>query len=1793
LAEDGSIDVKYGLDASQASAELDLLRKQLNAMTGDLLHAQKTIAANTARMTSDLRKLMTEARGADILRVQRREESAFARSTSFQSRGSRDSQITEAAVRQIIADTRASETAIRARMTDELVRGYVRTIKNTNEAIAARLKGELARVDNLIANSNDELVRARGILAQRNRDRQIYEANNGPGAGVIQGIHDRFNLNGGADMMGIQGRVMTNFMALGSAFMAVRNLTGFVVELDKELKNFQAISQATNLEMVSLKERFMDLAATVPFTTLEMAKAATTLSQAGLSTREVVESLGSVARFATASGSDLATSVDVVTSAITAFNLQTSQTANVADTLTSALNLSKLTIDKLVTAMNYIGPTANEMGMSLEETVAILGALSQSGLRASTMATGMRALLVDLQNPSQKFLKILKDMGLSQQDVNVESEGFLNVLEKLKEGGFGAAQAYEAFELRAAAAFVALQNNTDLAYEMQKAFTLSNAAMEANTIQMTSLANTASNFYSVIGGLALTAFEPVIAVMQSTLASATDVLSVLQQFPGALEAIGIAAALVGGVTVLGVFSALFRGVVGMVPVLSTFAAGWRGVAVGIQGTTGAMGALLAVMRGHPLIMIASLVMAGVTALYSFGSATKTVAEEMDALRTRINAITGESDALDKKMASIEQTLENVVRQKDALDNNPLMREAKILEIQRQFKELGGTIEASTASVTDLIRELHNLKDAQQDLQNAQAGAKVAAGQELVTGRQRQLSDYFEEGASQKVVRQLLASLFNPDEFASISRSAAPGTAEQELRRLGIEKARTTFNNPSIDRILAILGGDRSQLDEQNPQKVAALLANLEQEISRLGAQRNQATSPEVINNLEDLIGFLTALKEQFATVNQLVTDLASSRQDLKVDELKKQTEVIESTPTYRDLARGATDLEIGIRSDLQAIMKGERGQSDADKIDAIEILRANVADKLKALRSAESQIIKEAMEADPTLTPAQASRVVKQLIDGSTASLNLQLKTLERQINEPYQKFLDKQFKADQQKISRELKRLTSRRADALTQEEIDLSAESINVLLESRATRIRQFFEDKISRTENEDDKRRLTEEMEQALEEVANLVEDQAIETAKRSNELLIDSLKQQQKGVEDNAAALTKKIDEATQALAKMRPGQAMDALIESINLMIKQLGELNGQSNSLQFQQDALSLNRTPITGNMADRAAKAMEYFMTMGLNKIAASGIVGNLAVESGLNPYAAGDYRNGHPTAHGIAQHRGDRWDALVGSTSTPWDFMSQLQFIMKEMGDKFPGLIEQLNSAADPAEAARLFMQKYEKPNSDPNVNHIGRRIGYANSLASNDYAGQQAEIESQRQKLIDAELKATTKAVTASMDAQIKNANKQLGRLSTQVKISSTTESIEQITASVRKWHADIMEAELKKFDQENIEAAKQDPDGINAQREELKARLRAAMIQDITKLQEEYYQSAEDEINQPVEEARMKRDIASRPEFASKYTNVDLMGLDENVRLAERKALLDSIAMVEQQIALAKADQALYEEGTPEMESALLREAELKARLIELTREKNAVDAATAAQGPSIAAAIRDANIAWQQQEGILDSAGKLVPVAQQVGKAWQQVLSGLSSAFSNFFMNITSGTMSAGEAFKKLGLDIINMFMQIIAKALANQIIMKLFNMEGGSGLFGNLFSGLFSSSTGGGIPGAAGGEYITGGIPNRDSTLRRVMPGEYILRASAVKAIGRGKLDEMNNLANRQISESPPPAMTNDNKPQGTGAVNVWVVSPDQVPPPGPNDIVATIADNIQRRGSIKQLIQQVQMGSI
>lgn len=133
-----------------------------------------------------------------------------------------------------------------------------------------------------------------------------------------------------------------------------------------------------------------------------------------------------------------------------------------------------------------------------------------------------------------------------------------------------------------------------------------------------------------------------------------------------------------------------------------------------------------------------------------------------------------------------------------------------------------------------------------------------------------------------------------------------------------------------------------------------------------------------------------------------------------------------------------------------------------------------------------------------------------------------------------------------------------------------------------------------------------------------------------------------------------------------------------------------------------------------------------EWLTSQGFTPQAATGIVGNLQAESGLN--AKANQPNG--PGRGIAQwSEGGRWDQLVAEAKKqrrdPEDINMQLWFMKHEMQQS--GLWDRLKKVKDERTATRIFLKEYERP-ADQSEDAVTRRLsaGKSASTGAEDLSG-----------------------------------------------------------------------------------------------------------------------------------------------------------------------------------------------------------------------------------------------------------------------------------------------------------------------------------------------------------------------------------------------------------------------------------------------------------------------------------
>lgn len=284
---------------------------------------------------------------------------------------------------------------------------------------------------------------------------------------------------------------------------AFRQAIVVISEYDQSLKDLQAITGSTGLEVEQMGEKILEVASTTKFSASEIASGMKVIAQSGFTASESIQTMQAVSDLATGTLSEMASTVDLVTTAMRVFNIDASKSSDVADVFANAVNKSKLTIDKLRTAMNYIGPVSRSIGVSFGELSTAMGTLANEGIRASTIGTGLRNVFSQLANPSEKLEKAARKAGVALADLDPTTDGLGSVISNLSLIVQDTGTAFDIFGKRGSAAILALTANQDKYNSMFASISESGSAARQASIQMEGLAVSFKNLKDKLGVLVI------------------------------------------------------------------------------------------------------------------------------------------------------------------------------------------------------------------------------------------------------------------------------------------------------------------------------------------------------------------------------------------------------------------------------------------------------------------------------------------------------------------------------------------------------------------------------------------------------------------------------------------------------------------------------------------------------------------------------------------------------------------------------------------------------------------------------------------------------------------------------------------------------------------------------------------------------------------------------------------------------------------------------------------------------------------------------------------------------------------------------------------------------------------------------------------------------------------------------------------------------------------------------------------------------------------------------------------
>ena len=276
------------------------------------------------------------------------------------------------------------------------------------------------------------------------------------------------------------GSMLKSSKAATAAFAAVGvAAAGIFVSSAKTYGNFsEALSDvksktgATSKQIDALAVSMRSAAKATKFTATQTAEAGTYLAQAGLNIAEINGALRPTLNLAAATKTTVQNTADFMTNIMKGMGMSTDDLQRAADVLAVTTAKSNTNLTDLATAMSYAAPSARAMGMSIEETASLLGAMANAGIKGSMAGTALRRTFSSLSkggsNLEQALAdtnvsltiqeKTLKKLGVGTRNAAGDVRGLTDILKDLKAAGGDEEDMLAIFGDRAGSAMMQFMN---------------------------------------------------------------------------------------------------------------------------------------------------------------------------------------------------------------------------------------------------------------------------------------------------------------------------------------------------------------------------------------------------------------------------------------------------------------------------------------------------------------------------------------------------------------------------------------------------------------------------------------------------------------------------------------------------------------------------------------------------------------------------------------------------------------------------------------------------------------------------------------------------------------------------------------------------------------------------------------------------------------------------------------------------------------------------------------------------------------------------------------------------------------------------------------------------------------------------------------------------------------------------------------------------------------------------------------------------------------------------------------
>lgn len=474
---------------------------------------------------------------------------------------------------------------------------------------------------------------------------------------------------------------------------------------------------------------------------------------AGVQEDKAVEFVQSSVSLAKGGFTEIATAIDVVTTAINAYGLSIDKAQHIQDVLITTQNKGKTTVDELASSMGQIIPTANSLNVSLDQLGAMYATVTANGVATAESTTYMNSMLNEFASSSSVASKALAEAaegtemaGKTFSQLTNEGYTVAEILTKINDNAkksgkslvdmFGSSEAAKAAQILVDNSGKFAENLDAMANSAGAAESAAATMMDTLNEKINKLIANAKNMLTEFGNVLMpfvaeavdaisanlpkieeifNGFAPLIGeMMQQIIELITDIL------PELLSAIKPILDLVVGVFLPAMvnlikFIVQFKeAILAAVVALTAYKAAVAGLAIiakvrnALQGATAAQYALNTAMSLNPVGLVIAAIAVFVTTLVGLINTSGEAGKAIDELNESMDNLAHKYDDEKANIAAENEVIKDKVARYDELRNSLDLTAAEMTELQGLasnlqsiFGDSVSVIDAETGAYNDL------------------------------------------------------------------------------------------------------------------------------------------------------------------------------------------------------------------------------------------------------------------------------------------------------------------------------------------------------------------------------------------------------------------------------------------------------------------------------------------------------------------------------------------------------------------------------------------------------------------------------------------------------------------------------------------------------------------------------------------------------------------------------------------------------------------------------------------------------------------------------------------------------------------------------------------------------------------------------------------------------------------------------------------------------------------------------------------------------------------------------------